>query len=213
MNERESVLIRDRYPFLRNRVVTVNPFIAPTAEVLEAVAAGYETSEAFRVATIGGWEQRYNVVEAVRAALQFHRETGVPVEVTVLQSSNRRDVEYQEKLEREFAAARAEIRIAVFEDRHDVLQILGRQDAFIRPSELDSYGLCVAESLLVGTPAIATDVCPRCSAADLYQLGDIPALVRFLHTAYARRHERQGNLLTAAEDSFNAYYEIYQNKR
>ncbi len=76
----------------------------------------------------------------------------------------------------QIAEARKSIEVIILEDSNTILQVLAEHDVFIRPSFLDSYGLCVAESLLVGTPAIATDVCRRCSQAMLYRQGDFDTL-------------------------------------
>jgi len=115
-----------------------------------------------------------------------------------------RDTEYQARL-----VTKEEMNVEVFEDRSDVLEILAMNDVLIRPSLLDSYGLSVAESLLVGTPAIATDVCRRCDEAILYQQGDIPALVEHLKTVYAQRSEETKVLLHDSEDSFHGYIAEY----
>lgn len=210
MNPEESKRIRKRFPFLEGRVVTVNPFIAPKVAHVKRIREQRPAPDGiFRVAVIGNWAARYNVEEAFRGALAFRRKNEVPVQVTIMQSSNMRDTDYQKRLEEEFNLTREEMNVEVFEDRRDVLEILSANDVLIRPSRLDSYGLSVAESLLVGTPAIATNVCRRCEAALLYEQGDIDALVAHLETVYASRSKTTKSLLNAAEDSFNGYLAEY----
>lgn len=212
MNPQESERIKGRYPFLRQRITTVNPFIAPRIEDRPAfIIPNHIVDAPYRIVTIGAWRRRYNVEEAVTAALRFHDLTKIPVEITVLQSTPLTQHDYRVKLEDLFKKASGKISIHVLEDRNDVLDILAKNDVFIRPSLLDSYGLCVAESLLVGTPAIVTNVCKRCHAAHLYAQGDIDTLVSQLETVYKERHLPRKSLLTAEEDSYFSYRNLYDS--
>jgi len=209
MNPEESARIRAYYPFLRDRIITVNPFIGPPERQLP-VPGRHADYERMKIATIGAWEQRYNVEEAVAAAVRFNAATGVPTTITVLQSTIRDEPDYHERTLREIEEARKRIEVVLLEDSNDILAILAAHDVFIRPSYLDSYGLCVAESLLVGTPAIATDVCRRCSAAMLYTRGDEDTLDRHVMTCWENRDLPRKSRLDITEDSFNAYFLEYQ---
>lgn len=209
MNPEESAGIRTRYPFLRDRVVTINPFIAPPAAAIPDLDALRPQPDHFRIATIGVWMQRYNVEEVIRAAVRFHRETGIRTTVTVLLSTVIIEPVYRKKLEAIIADARATIKVELLEDHDRILDVLARRDVFVRASFLDSYGLCVAESLLVGTPAIATDVCRRCDNAVLYQRGDEDELQTHLMDVWKRRNTERTSMLAEDEDSFNAYRKIY----
>ena len=210
MNPAESESIRLRYPFLRERVTTINPFIAPPATEIPDFNAIERSPTQFDIATIGVWMQRYNVEEAVTAAVRFQRETSVPTTITIMMSTVIVEDDYRAKLEAVIAAARTTIRMELLEDRNDILEVLARKDVFIRASFLDSYGLCVAESLLVGTPAIATDVCRRCAKALLYRQGDFDALHDHLLTVWNDRDGRRSVMLEDSEDSFNDYRSIYR---
>jgi glycosyltransferase involved in cell wall biosynthesis len=209
MNPEESDRIRKRYPFLSERIVTVNPFIAPPQSAIPDLETIVRPAGEMKIATIGVWEQRYNVEEAVLAAVRFHRETKVPTSITVLQSTIRLEPAYKERVMAQIEAARASIEVVILEDSNSILEVLAEHDVFIRPSFLDSYGLCVAESLLVGTPAIATDVCRRCSQAMLYQQGDFDALHAHLLRAYEEKGAKRKNLLSPSEDSFHGYEREY----
>lgn len=212
MNPEESERIRKRFSFLEDRIVTVNPFIGPKEHLVAKIRAERPApAEVFKIAVIGNWAPRYNVEEAFRGALAFRRATGIGVQVTILQSSNMRDVKYMNKLKEEFNLTQGEMNVEVFEDRNDVLEVLSHHDVLIRPSLLDSYGLSVAEALLVGTPAIATNVCRRCAAALLYEQGDLETLQHHLKTVYDNRGNYPDNLLNADEDSFNGYLAEYAN--
>ena len=210
MNPEESGRIAERYPFLRNRIVTVNPFIAPPRSVLERNAHAPAAAE-FRVATVGAWGPRYNVEEAVEATYAFAGSVDVPVRMTVIQSTSLVVPDYREEVLGKFAEWGNRITIDLVEDTDDILGLLSRQDLFIRPSKGDSYGLCVAEALVVGTPAIVTDVCRRCSAATLYRQGDTERLTALIAAVYAKRGGPYPSLLSPSEDSFTGYRAVYSD--
>lgn len=211
MNPEESAAVAARYPHLKDRIVTINPYIAPKSSEIPD-RRQYPTNDRFVVSTIGAWGKRYNVQEAVRGALRFHRETGVPVSVNVIQSTALVEPEYRAEILSEFETYRSEIDITLYENTSHILELLAGSDVFIRSSLGDSYGLCVAESLLVGTPAIVTDICRRCKAAMLYKPGDYDQMVAHLKTVYAAKSK--GNtgqrLLDADEDAFNNYAALYE---
>ncbi len=211
MNPDESESIRSRYPFLDDKVVTINPFIAPPAAAIPNFNAIERSPDHFRIATIGVWMQRYNVEEAVAAAVRFQQDTGVATTITIMMSTVIVEAEYRVKLEAVIAAARKTIAVNLLEDRNDILDVLAQNDVFVRASFLDSYGLCVAESLLVGTPAIATDVCRRCTNALLYRQGDVEALHSHLLSVWKERSSHRSVLLEDSEDSFNGYRQVYRH--
>lgn len=210
MNPEESARIRNRYPAIAERIVTVNPFIAPSKAAIPDLGAITLPAGEMKIATIGVWEQRYNVEEAVLAAVRFQQETSIPTSITVLQSTIRLEPEYKKRVMAQIEEARKTIEVIIMEDSNTILQVLAEHDVFIRPSFLDSYGLCVAESLLVGTPAIATDVCRRCSQAMLYRRGNFDTLHEHLLKAYADKGKERRNLLSPTEDSFHGYEQEYR---
>ncbi len=46
-------------------------------------------------------------------------------------------------------------------------------DLFIRANRIDTYGMVVGDSIELGTPVIASDVCPRHSGAILFTSNNI----------------------------------------
>lgn len=211
MNPEESEKIRTRYPFLGDRVVTINPFIAPPQAAIPDMHAVPRDAGSYKMAAIGVWMQRYNVEEAIRAAVRFRQSAGVPVSMTILMSTVIIEPEYRSTLEGIIAEARKTIEVQVLEDRDNVLEVLVEQDVFVRSSRLDSYGLCVAESLLVGTPVIATDVCRRCTRALLYRQGDEKELDRLLKAVWLKKKTASRvRMLDTLEDSFYGYLREYE---
>lgn len=210
MNKEESEAVSRRYPFLADRIVTINPYIAPKSSEIPK-KSDLPANEKFHVSTIGAWGARYNVQEAVKGALLFSRKNNVPVKVTVIQSTSLIEPEYVAKTKAEFDTYRAEIDIELIEDTPHILLILAQSDVFVRSSLGDSYGLCVAEALLVGTPAIVTDICRRCHASLLYDPGDYDTLVAYLEQVYKTKMTGipPQKLLTDDEDAFNNYKALY----
>ena len=209
MNPAESRRIARRYGFLSERIVTINPFIAPPSEALPVRSPPTSAGRPFRIAAIGVWMGRYNVEEAIRAAVRFNKETGYPTEFTLMLSTVIIEPEYRQKLERIITEARKTIHLDLLENRTDILDQLAGSDVLIRSSKLDSYGLCVAESLLVGTPVIATDLCRRCNNAMLYRQGDTEALHQHLLAVFSGRDRPRRSLLEQSEDSFYQYRQLY----
>ena len=209
MNPEESERIGRRYPFLRGRIKTINPFIAPPTSAIPVLDSRSAGAGAFSIIAIGVWMRRYNVGEAILAGLRFFEETGVPTTVTLLMSTVIVEEAYSTKLNNLIASARASITVNVLENQNNVLDHLAGADVFVRPSLLDSYGLCVAESLLVGTPAVVTDICRRCNNARLYQPGDMDALNDHLLEVWRDVNHTRVRLLDASEDSFLSYHESY----
>ncbi|NJC26121.1 glycosyltransferase family 4 protein [Neolewinella antarctica] len=210
MNPEESTRIRLRYPFLRKRVATVNPFIAPAASSLPKMQSVVCEKNNFCIATIGAWGARYNVEEAVEAAAILSERIEESISVTVIQSTSLLETSYKQRVLDRFAILSDRLDITVVEDSSAILDLLARHDVFVRPSKGDSYGLCVAEALLVGTPAIATDVCRRCEGTLLYRQGDTEALVAHLRTVYAASSRVRKSLLDPSQDSYAGYLKEYQ---
>ena len=214
MNRPESERISGRYPFLARRIRTINPFIAPhPADVPPVRSQPHPPDSPFRIVTLGGWKERYNVDEAIRGVLQFQRGSGASVELTVLLSTTLTEPDYQAKLTTLLQRAGEQLPLTLLIDHDGVLPTMAAADLFIRPALIDSYGLCVAESLLVGTPAIATDVCTRCANAILYRQGDLDQLAERIEGVWQDKqggNQPTGSLLQPEEDAYRSYHELYR---
>jgi hypothetical protein len=60
-------------------------------------------------------------------------------------------------------------------DRNSFLHGLQNSRLFVRPNHVDSYGVSVVDSLLMGTPVVASNVCERAEGALLFAAGDYGA--------------------------------------
>lgn len=208
MNEAESARARRHYPSLAERVVTINPFVAPEVGALRE--RGTPAPPPLRVVTVGAFIPRYATEEAIEACARLARRTRRPVELTLIISSAYAQPDYRARLEAAAADASGEHLTCRFVvDTQDVLAVMQGHHAFVRPARGDSYGLCVAEALLLGIPSIATDVCQRCARADLYAPGDLDALVAWLERRATSPEVADHSLLDREEDSFFQYESLY----
>ena len=57
----------------------------------------------------------------------------------------------------------------LFKCEHEIWPLMKYCNIFIRPTCSDSYGISVAESLFVGTPVVASDVCNRTKGAVIFK--------------------------------------------
>jgi glycosyltransferase involved in cell wall biosynthesis len=63
----------------------------------------------------------------------------------------------------------------------NMIDYMHAADVFIRPNRVDAFGISVQESLDLGVPAIASDVCTRSKGAILFPSGDVGKLNDILH--------------------------------
>lgn len=68
--------------------------------------------------------------------------------------------------------------IFILSGNRELWPLLKMVDVFVRPTCADTFGISVAESLWLGTPAIASNVCTRPEGTILYQQGDVDDLVQ-----------------------------------
>lgn len=64
----------------------------------------------------------------------------------------------------------------------DMIDYMPDADVFIRPNRVDAFGISVQESLDLGVPAIASDVCTRSKGAIIFPSGDLGKLNVILHS-------------------------------
>ncbi len=104
----------------------------------------------------------------------------------------------------------------------ELYPILSRSNLFLRPTNTDSYGISVAESLFLGIPAVASDVCERPYGSSLFQNRNEDdfnnAVLNHLNPAVSssvdRTKEGQRQLLELKNlhDLLNIYRSIYIDK-
>lgn len=213
MNEAESQRARERYPYLKSRVSTINPFVAPEVGSLREQPT--PAPPPLRVVTVGAFIPRYATEETIQACQKLVEQSGKPVDLTLIESSAYAQPAYREQLEQRAqdasAATNGKLSCTFVIDTQDVLSVMHGHHAFVRPARGDSYGLCVAEALLLGIPSIATDVCQRCAKAARYAPGDIEALTAWLAARYDDPSIAAHSLLDEHEDSFFQYQQLYRS--
>ncbi len=81
-------------------------------------------------------------------------------------------------------------------EHEEVLGLLSRCDAFIRPTTHDGDAISVREALALGVPCVASDVCARPEGTYLFQSGQAPALALRVRQALV-----EGPLESASPDA------------
>jgi glycosyltransferase involved in cell wall biosynthesis len=61
--------------------------------------------------------------------------------------------------------------------------VLANADIYVRPTEIDSYGVAIAEALHVGLTVLASDACERADGTHIFGRFDQPNFRRILHRA------------------------------
>lgn len=104
-------------------------------------------------------------------------------------------------------------RVRLLGNRSDIPELLAALDLFVLPSHSESFGMAVAEALLMGTPVVATRVggIPDVTGQGAYALltppGDMPALQRAIVQALADSEAMQARAAAGrrfVQESFGA---------
>lgn len=89
--------------------------------------------------------------------------------------------------------------------------ILMKSDIFVRPTNVDGYGVSLAEAIYLNVPAIASDVCTRPEETILFKnrdLHDFTLKVRDVLSNYERYKKRTEAV--EIEDNFEKIVRVYQ---
>ena len=85
------------------------------------------------------------------------------------------DYEYFEKMKRRIADKCIENNFLFITEQHQLYPIIMRSDVFVRPTNVDGYGVSIAEAIYFKVPAVASDVCQRPEGTILFRSRDIDA--------------------------------------
>lgn len=209
MNNKEAESIRKVYPKLQSTFVSVNPYIAPVLQ--NEFGEKISINNRFEVVCIGAWIPRYNLEECIQALRMLFEQFNIKSKLTYVNSSMYLEQDYKDMIMSMLNSSNTFLEYEVFEDLNDVFPILKNKHLLLRPAKGDSYGLCVAESLLVGVPVVASDVCKRCDNAALYKYGDLDTLVHKIKEIYDSYPMVKKSLLDSSEDSYFKYLKIYES--
>ena len=96
-------------------------------------------------------------------------------------------------------------------EKIELYPILERSDLFVRPTNTDSYGVSVAESIHLNTPVLASNVCQRPKGTVLFTARDTDMFIEsskeILHNLNNYKKRVQ---LVAIEDFSNQIRDIYE---
>lgn len=181
MNERQAdELRRALTPGRVPRVEAVPPFVFPS---VGADSRRRDPDGTFRITAMGLWKPLYAYEEVLAASESAAAaQPDARVELDLVVSTGSAVEEYRARVRQAVGTPRERVRVRIVEDMdpRETFDYLASRDLLVRPSRADSYGLCVAEALFVGTPAVATDVCRRPAGTRLYTAGDVEALTQLI---------------------------------
>lgn len=216
---KEVMLLRQWFPDTK-RTKVITPFIAPDTEV-----AGQPLPEAIAsfLATRG------TVISANGSNLGFFRGEdiyGLDLlvelchrlqswgDVSVVYCLTRvTDADYMQKIQDRIAAYNLSDRFLIYTGTVEFWRVIAESALFIRPTRDDSFGISVAEAILLQKPAIVSDVCERPRGSILFRTGDLEDLLektlRVLHAPPDQRDRASGFYLADGATATEAlYYDI-----
>jgi glycosyltransferase involved in cell wall biosynthesis len=91
--------------------------------------------------------------------------------------------------------------------------IIERSDLLLRPTNSDGFGMSVAEAIDLGTPAIASDVCPRASGTIMFRnrdFDDLLAKTQDVLSHLDEHKERLQGISASQSDSTSQILEVYK---
>ena len=83
------------------------------------------------------------------------------------------DHEYFKKMKQRIAEKGIENNFLFITEQYQLYPILMKCDAFVRPTNVDGYGISIAESIYFKVPAVASDVCSRPEGTILFSSRDM----------------------------------------
>jgi glycosyltransferase involved in cell wall biosynthesis len=159
-----------------HRIYEADSHIALPFELLEsmpvdsAVIDGSYGEELFIVS--GYAAPYYRHEDAVRLVDELRAERDIHLAICLY--GQQQYPEYLAHL-RELAAERPHIHLVFDLGFPTFVALLRRASLLLRPTTVDSYGLAVADAILLGVPVVASDVCRRHPGADVFRAGDYEA--------------------------------------
>lgn len=212
MNQKDAEEFKKLSSASDMKVLAISPFIVEDETYYNEVYP-VKNEGPFKVSTMGAWRSYYAYEEVIKACRCLSEQYAIEIELDIVAGRILMDRKYRDKITKVVQSENTDqLHLSIFEDKKDILNYLAGRDVLVRSSEIDSYGMCVAEALLVGTPAIATQVCHRPDKAMLYEPDDIEALVMLIKSVYNKRQNQKTKepLITENDDSFYLIERTYQ---
>ena len=215
MNEKEANKFVDLSRSNHSKVKSISPFIADNKKLYDLnYVAPNLNEEVFKITTIGLWRRLYKYEDVLKACREISQKKTIPIKLDIVTGSKPAGETYKAEIYEMASRIKSDfIEVTFIEDKHGILEYLKGKDVLIRANMIDSYGLCTAEALLVGTPAIATNVCRRPENTLLYTPGNIDQLVDHLVNVYERNRNKthKKSLLNREEDAYFQLIEMYES--
>lgn len=174
MNSSLAQRMRSQNPELARRIIAASPYVAgPIDEgFLWDVRSNAQSGErgTLRVSTMGLWRSLYRFEDTIDAVVQAARlRPEILWRLDIVASTAHTVAEYREQICAKIAAAGSPgLECRVIENIQNSVAYFATRHIFVRATETDSFGLCVAEAMQAGCVTIATDVCARLPGVILF---------------------------------------------
>lgn len=101
---------------------------------------------------------------------------------------------------------------------NDMLYLVKEADVLVRANSADTYGMVIGDAMQLGTPAVASDVCPRHPGTILFETGNIYDLKEKIICTLNKPKSNKIFSQTSQEDSnaeklLNFYNTVCQNNK
>jgi glycosyltransferase involved in cell wall biosynthesis len=210
MNENQSNEIIAKYPFFKNKINYCSPFIFPEFNKMKYHLK--KNSLEFNIISMGLWQQLYSyedvIIELYSLAKKYPNKQfnyNLVISTAVL------NLEYKKFIINQINELTiSNLNINILENMSNIFEILEKSDLLIRPTNIDSFGICIAESLFVGTPVIATNVCNRAGKSILYSKKNSQEL-RLLIDNFINNGFSELNNNFLIDDLENGFFQILSN--
>lgn len=207
MNLQQSNQIIKIFPKFNYKIKYCSPFIFPNFPKKQYISKHDNLSK--NIAVMGLWQHLYSFEDVINEiSIISKKYPSKLINLKLIVSTALQDTKYKIYIYNIINSIKTKnINIEIIEDLSNPYDLLEKSDLLIRPTEFDSFGLCIAEALYVGTPVIASDVCPRPGKSILYSKKnpqELKSLIdNFIDNGFC---ELNNNFLI--DDSENGFFQI-----
>jgi len=216
---REIERVRRWFPKRENtRVIT--PFITPDMnshrerlpEIIASFLSCHETVVCANGSNLDFFngEDIYGLDMAVELCRQLQETGDIGIIYCLTRITN---PEYFEQIRERIAAYQLEQQFLIYTAPVEFWQVIAESAVFIRPTRTDSFGISVAEGILLQKPTIASDACDRPRGTILFRSGDQADLLEKTLTVLKRMNKENdsngpGHVADGAPMIEDLYYEL-----
>jgi glycosyltransferase involved in cell wall biosynthesis len=213
LSDRIACFLAERISIPDGKIVHSTSFVAPSWSALQlpglSAAAHKIRSRAFRMITTSGYRQPLYCYEDFVACVEEARKAGDVQGVIVTYGQNV-DHGYWADIQK-LIRTKPYIHVLDPMPYDEFLALLKSSDLYLRCTRSDSHALAVSESIALGTPTVATDVCVRQKGTVVVPLGNQELLFREIVPILADPGSARARLMSIKlEDATSSLLAMYE---